>query len=68
MAPLKLVPIICSSNVGALVQVNGEIGRAVLGMGYLKVSPSCSSLVTPDIFKVLGPYESSGYPLPYGVW
>ena len=33
-----------------------------------KVSPSPSSLITPDIFKLLGPYESSVYPLEMGVW
>ena len=37
------------------------------GMDLLKVSPSRSSLITPDIFKLLGSYESSGYPLQLGV-
>ena len=40
----------------------------IRGTVNLKVYPSCSSLTTPDIFKLLGPYESSGYPLSYGVW
>ena len=35
---------------------------------HRKVSPSSSSLITPDIFKLFGPYETSGYPLEMGVW
>ena len=40
--------------------IRGAIGR--------RVESSSSSLIKPDIFKIVGSYESSGYPLLVGVW
>ena len=50
-----------------------QVGRythpiIIRGRIHRKVSPSSSSLITPDIFKLLGQYESSGYLLEMGVW
>ena len=41
---------------------------SVRGGSHRKVYTSSSSLITPDIFKLLGSYESSGYPLSMEVW
>ena len=50
-----------------------QVGRythpiIIRGRIHRKVSPSSSSLITPDILMLLGPYERPRYSLSYGVW
>ena len=47
---------------------SGSFSDILRGRFQPKVSPSSSSLITPDIFKLLRSYESSGHPLLLGVW
>ena len=47
-------------KLGICSHILGAIGRSV--------ESSSSSLITPDVFKLVGSYESSGYPLSMAVW
>ena len=45
-----------------------QASASVGGLSQRKVSTSSSSLTVPDIFKLLGQNESSGYPLQIGLY